>query len=248
MIVCVGDVHGSLDECKELLRTIQYRPEQMRLIFLGDLVDRGPDSIGCVKFVRELKAECLLGNHEEKYTRFARNEQKRLSFGIINKMKLSSEKMKIYKGLSADDLNWMHHLPLKLDLENGWTAIHGGLEPGKMLDEQEREKIIRVRYVSHEGVMVPTVNKKSPGVRFWTRCWDGKESIIYGHTVHSLNDIREDVRKNDDGSETVMLGIDTGCCFGGRLTAVLFHPEGKREIVQVPSRGRYADYWGSHEL
>lgn len=74
--VLVGDIHGCLEEFNELLKSIQYDSRTMRLIALGDLMDRGPDQAGCVRRVRELNIECVKGNHEDKHIRWFKHEQK----------------------------------------------------------------------------------------------------------------------------------------------------------------------------
>ena len=78
-VICVGDIHGCLEEFDELLRTLQYNKEREQLILLGDLMDRGPDPVGCVRRARELDLACIMGNHEEKHLRWRRHEKKRLT-------------------------------------------------------------------------------------------------------------------------------------------------------------------------
>ncbi len=87
LIVAVGDVHGCIEEFQELLKTLQYNKDQMRLVLLGDLVDRGPDSAGCVKLARRLNLECIQGNHEEKHLRWRQHEIKRQNTGKSNPMR-----------------------------------------------------------------------------------------------------------------------------------------------------------------
>ena len=65
--IFIGDIHGCLDEFNELLNKLSYDPKEDRLILLGDLIDRGPDSVGVVRKARELRLECVMGNHEHKY-------------------------------------------------------------------------------------------------------------------------------------------------------------------------------------
>ena len=72
--IFIGDVHGCLEELITLLSRLEYNSACDTLVFVGDLVDRGPESVGVVRHVRELQAEhgqekvqCVMGNHEEKY-------------------------------------------------------------------------------------------------------------------------------------------------------------------------------------
>src|ERR1051325_9474122 len=76
-VLVLGDIHGCIDEFNELLDKVHYHPGADRLILLGDLVDRGPDSIGVIQRAIEVGAECLMGNHDEKYVRWHRHEEKK---------------------------------------------------------------------------------------------------------------------------------------------------------------------------
>src|SRR5271157_51566 len=71
--VLIGDIHGCLDEFEELLRTISYSKNSDRVILLGDLIDRGPDSVGVVRKAREMDLECVMGNHDYKFLKWWKN-------------------------------------------------------------------------------------------------------------------------------------------------------------------------------
>jgi predicted phosphodiesterase len=117
VIVAVGDIHGCLEEFDELLKKLQYKKEQMRLVLMGDLMDRGPDPVGCVRRARELGIECIMGNHEEKHLRWHRHEKKRLDTGKPNPMRpLAPEAMEANEALSDQDWTWLKALPLKLHM------------------------------------------------------------------------------------------------------------------------------------
>lgn len=239
--VVIGDVHGCLEELNELLNTIQYNENQMRLVFLGDLVHRGPDTLGVVRRVRELGAECIQGNHKDKLLRWRKHEAANKLSGKKNPMKEISEAERIAnESLSEDDLNWLKNLPLKLDIGNNWWCVHAGCEPRFSLDKQFPSQIMRVRYVNRGGIAQPLNPDKSQpeGTVYWAEQWKGPENIVYGHCVHDLKEVRHD--KNffyvPPGGDC--LGIDTGCCFGGHLTCAMFLDTGI-EIVQVKAKQVY---------
>jgi bis(5'-nucleosyl)-tetraphosphatase (symmetrical) len=251
LIVTVGDVHGCIDELNELLNTLQYNSNQMRLVFLGDLMDRGPDPLACVRKVQELGVECIMGNHEEKNIRWNKHEKNKALTGKLNPMKhMSAADAKFNAELTESDLVWLKALPLKLDLGNNWWAVHAGCEPRYPLSRQSSSQIMRVRYVNEKGNGVPLgPNMSQPeGSVYWTENWKGPENIVYGHCVHDLKTPRHDYSPY----RSHCLGIDTGCVFGGHLTAALFkEPEGLHvigdrqiEFVQVQAKQKYSTMLG----
>lgn len=238
IVVVVGDVHGCVDELKELLNTIQFNKQQMRLVFLGDLVHRGPDTLGVVRKVRELDVECIMGNHEDKLLRWRKHEDINKLSGKKNPMKeISATEKFANESLSKDDLIWMKSLPLKLNLGNNWWAVHAGCEPRLSLAKQIPAQIMRIRFVTKDGVGQSLNSDKSQPADtvYWVEQWKGPENIVYGHCVHDLKETRYD----HTPPYGVCLGIDTGCCFGGHLTAALFRDTGI-EIVQVKAKQKYS--------
>lgn len=265
VVVAVGDVHGCIEELDELLKTIQYNRNQMRLVFLGDLLDRGPEPIACVRRVRELGAECIMGNHEEKHLRWHKHEVKRLATGKANPMKPMAEaEAAANAALSEEDWTWLQNLPLKLDLGLNWWAVHAGCEPKYTLERQNASQIMRVRYVDEKGSgKALNPDKSQPeGTMYWDTLWKGPENLIYGHCVHDLKHPRHHSSHTSDGKLVRCIGIDTGCCFGGHLTAAMMQntftgpyyglPEGESvsypdyriATVQVPAKQKYFAGYG----
>lgn len=239
--VVVGDVHGCIEELDELLKLIQYNPDQHRLVFLGDLVDRGPDSVACVRRVRELKAECIMGNHEEKHLRWHKHEKNRELTGKSNPMKpMAAADAAANASLNDQDWTFLKNLPVKLDLGHNLWAVHAGCEPRYTLQKQNNSQIMRVRYVDERGIgraLNPDLSQPE-GTAYWDTMWKGPESLIYGHCVHDL----QHPRLTQTG-DIFCLGIDTGCVFGGHLTAALLRETtgrfGPIEFVQVKAKKTY---------
>lgn len=232
--IVIGDVHGCLEELDELLGTLGPRGAH-RLVFVGDLMDRGPDPVGVVRRVRELGADCVMGNHDEKHVRYGRHEAKqRERPDYKNPMRpLYGERLAQHEQLGEDGLAWLASLPLWLDLGNNWRAVHGGAAPARRFEKQKPAVMLRCRFVDEAGAMV-SGTQPPPGTRHWAEAWPGPESIVYGHHVHDLENPRID---RPVGGVTCA-GIDTGCCFGGRLTAYVVETG---EVVQVPARRAYAE-------
>ncbi|ACG74025.1 metallophosphoesterase [Anaeromyxobacter sp. K] len=228
----VGDVHGCLGELEDLLAAARYEPMRDRLVFLGDLVDRGPDPVGVVRRVRALGADCLLGNHEEKHLRYAAHEARRREDPRHrNPVRLDPRRTEEHLRLSPDDLAWMAALPRALRLDGGWLAVHGGLLPGRPLSRQPPDWLIRLRFLDASGKPVSREHGGEPGVVRWAERWTGPSSVVYGHHA------RDEVVVDEPAPGVRCVGIDTGCVYGGKLTALAL-PSGER--VQVPSRQRKA--------
>lgn len=236
--ILIGDVHGCLDEFRELLRLVSYKQGSDRLIQVGDLLDRGPDPVGCVRFAREVGAELVLGNHEEKHLRFRKHEEARARSGKKNPIKgFDAEKSAQNAALSEDDLAYLAAAPLVLRVNESLVAVHAGLEPAFPVASQS-SAVVRVRYVDSAGEMVGFAQgslEQPEGTDYWASRWRGPESVVYGHAVHSLSDPRVD--RFEGGA---CYGIDTGCVFGGRLSAFVL-AGGAVEVAQVQAHRRYCE-------
>jgi bis(5'-nucleosyl)-tetraphosphatase (symmetrical) len=224
--VVIGDVHGCLEELDELLA---HFPRD-RVVLVGDLMDRGPDPVGVVRRVRERKLACVLGNHDEKHVRWARHEAKaRAQPSYTNPMRpLPDDRLAANRALGDDGLAFLADLPHKIELGDNWWAVHGGCVPNVPLRRQKPAVLLRCRWVDDAGSMLGLPDRPPHG-RHWAEVWPGPQKIVYGHHVHGLADPHRDEHA---------IGIDTGCCFGGRLTAYVIDSD---EIVQVPARRKYAD-------
>lgn len=242
--IIVGDVHGCLGELDALLEGVALAPSD-RLVFVGDLVDRGPDSVGVIRRVRELFARhpgsvCVAGNHEEKALRFRERAKKNEPWCT-----------------SASDEDWafLDGLPLVARLPDlGALVVHGGLYPrffekhgeigevpsdwrkggDKRLERMRR--FLRIRTVSEAGEMV-ALGSETPTSVHWSTRYDGREGYcFFGHDPQL--DPAVPLRAPH------ALGLDTGCCFGGALTAALIEPGSDvraATFVSVAARSRYAE-------
>ena len=255
--IIIGDVHGCLEELDELLALVGYRGRvsRDRLVFAGDLVDRGPDPVGVVRRARELEADCVMGNHEEKHVRWARwNERVAAGEADHNPMRAFDEdRLNQHNGLSEEDLDYIRAMPTLVRPQPELIVVHAGLETdGTPPEDQDLNKVCRVRYVDKDGKR--TVNKgdifaPSEGATPWYQQWTGPETVVYGHDViHNegkiLNGYRQCTNRHWDGERFqfgTTVGIDTGCVFGGWLTAVTFVPGSYyvHEHVSVKAKEEY---------
>jgi len=242
----IGDPHGCADELRDLASQLGL-VDGDRVIIAGDLVDRGPDPAGVIAFARTSGFEAVLGNHDEKMLRWFNREEQRLATGRENKMKPPRpDRLAQWESIPQEDRGWVAKLPLLINLktETGepWIVVHAGFEDVPM-DEQRPDKIIRVRWLDADGKMVPLPRDRAgktwsemtpPGAVVWATRWKGPGNVVYGHAVHSLEKPRVDVRPHD---QVQCWGIDTGCCFGGHLTALCLET---RDFVCVQARREYS--------
>lgn len=226
----IGDIHGCLEEFDELLKVLSYNKESDRLILLGDLIDRGPDSVGVVARAREMDLECVKGNHDYKFEKWWKS--------VGSKADVYG-KQPHYTQFSDEDVNYIARMSpyIKLEKENT-IVVHAGMRAGISLDRQTKDDLYYIRYIDSNSAFVSLrkINKlgskKAADAHFWTEFWRGPENIIYGHNVHS-----EEVPLIEEVAPGVTCyGLDTGCCFGGKLTAMILET---KEIVQVQAKKIY---------
>ncbi|TIW66172.1 MAG: polynucleotide kinase-phosphatase, partial [Mesorhizobium sp.] len=231
----IGDIHGCADELQTLLGQLGYSvawsedrgdrtvvvtpPEGRKAVFVGDIVDRGPNSPDALRIVMGMVAAgtayCVQGNHERKLGRWLEGRKVTVAHGL----------QQTIDQLDAQDRGLREALPAFLDglrshvwLDGGRLAVaHAGLK-----EEMIGRGSGAVREFALYGETTGEIDEFGLPVRAdWATTYRGKTAVIYGHTpmlsAEWLNNT---------------LCIDTGCVFGGKLTALRW-PE--RELVEVPA-------------
>jgi hypothetical protein len=158
--IIIGDVHGCIAELHELLALVQFHAGEDTLVFLGDYLDRGPDSVGALRLVRDLternkNAVALIGNHDEKHLRYAKRPCP-LPPGATP-MRFAQEQIAINRQLSPDDIEFLASLPFYFK-GGGFLAVHAGISPIKhnsledlMRNRERRDLLLRIRKVDSQG-------------------------------------------------------------------------------------------------
>ena len=212
----IGDVHGCLDELQDLLGVMGADPSADRVILVGDLVAKGPDSVGVVALARESGFSAVLGNHDAKVLKLGRGVTG--SSGLLS----SGEHAYVAARLGAEDWDYLEALPLYLSLPGLETlVVHGGLVPGVPLDQQERRLLLNLRSITPWGEPSKRVNDGVP----WASLWPGPEHVVFGH------DAIRGLQQHPHAT-----GLDTGCVYGNALTGLIL-PE--RRLVSVKARRAY---------
>lgn len=237
----IGDVHGCADELKELLNRLGYRltsaensglsagayahPDGRKIVFLGDLVDRGPDVPGVLRIVMNMvAAETALavpGNHDVKLLKQLRGRNVQLTHGLAASVAQLEVEPPEFRQQVASFLDGLvsHYV-----LDGGRLVVaHAG-----MRQELQGRSSAKVRDFALYGETTGETDEFGLPIRYnWAAEYRGTAVVVYGHTpVPSAEWLNNTIN------------IDTGCVFGGQLTA-LRYPE--RDLVAVAARQVYAE-------
>lgn len=236
----IGDVHGCAGELGQLLDQLGYQlrwtdkegrrsvrvtpPKGRRAVFVGDLVDRGPYSADVLRIAMAMcndgAAFAVPGNHDIKFLRWLIGKQVKISHGLDRTVAQFAVEAESFRGSVT---SFFERLPFHLWLDGGRLAVaHAGIKEA-MLGRTSGE----IRSFCLYGETSGETDEFGLPIRYhWAAEYRGETSVVYGHTP---------VPDAEWVNNT--LCVDTGCCFGGKLTALRW-PE--REIVSVPARAVYS--------
>lgn len=198
--IFVGDVHGCREPLERLLAAVAFVPGRDRLLPVGDLVNKGPDSAGVLALVMELGAESVLGNHD---------------LAWLQKQRIADPKQR----------DWLASQP-PVRVFDDLILVHGGLHPRwdearlQRLDAGDTDYAVNVRYCDADGNL-PTDDWPPPGPPFrpWDDFYRGGKRVVFGHWARRGLVVRPQC-----------IGLDTGCCYGGKLSAWIAEED---RVVQV---------------
>jgi protein phosphatase len=231
----IGDIHGCADEFQALLAKLGYRvewadhrgersvtvvpPQGRKVIFVGDLTDRGPNSPDVLRIAMSMTtagtAYAVQGNHDQKLERWLSGRKVKIAHGL----------QQTIDQLEGQDRGFREALPKFLDglrshvwLDGGRLAVaHAGLK-----EDMIGRGSGAVRAFALYGETTGEIDEFGlPARADWAATYRGATTVLYGHTPV----VRADCVNNT-------LCIDTGCVFGGKLTALRW-PE--RQLVDVPA-------------
>jgi len=225
----VGDVHGCYDELLALLDRVRYDPAADSLVFVGDLVMKGPKNLEVLQLARELRAFAVRGNNDDA----ALNAWLKVQEG--RRIKAKSDWV---RDMGPDDAQWLGEMPFTLALPALRTLIvHAGLVPGRALRKQRLVDLYKMRTVYREGGKGGGEGGQGGGGAgegggggkgrwravqrardetgiLWGSKYQGMKHVFFGH------DALQSLQRHAWAT-----GLDTGCVYGGTLTAAVLPPE-----------------------
>ncbi|MEU7059793.1 polynucleotide kinase-phosphatase [Streptomyces sp. NPDC046197] len=219
----IGDVHGCAAELEALLGKLGYtdgvHPDGRTAVFVGDLVDRGPDTPGVLRRVMSMvstgNALCVPGNHENKYRRYLKGRKVRHTHGLAETVEQMEDESEEFRQQVREFIDGLvsHYV-----LDGGRLVVcHAGLP-----EKYHGRTSGRVRSHALYGDTTGETDEFGLPVRYpWAEDYRGRAAVVYGHTP-----VPEATWLNNT------ICLDTGAVFGGRLTALRW-PE--RELVDVPA-------------
>jgi protein phosphatase len=250
----IGDIHGCCDELERLLHQLGYQkqpiasffltelgnelssardiyrhPDGRKVIFLGDLVDRGPRILDTIALVQNMvkagQALCVVGNHDDKLLRQMQGKNVKINHGLENSIaEIAALPPETKADITTDIQGFLNSLISHYILDDGKLVVaHAGLK-----QELQGRGSGAVRAFAMYGETTGEIDEFGLPVRHnWAAEYRGKAMVVYGHTP-----VPAPVWLNNT------IDLDTGCVFGGKLTA-LRYPE--RELVNVSAARVYCE-------
>ena len=208
--IVVGDIHGCFDELTDLIDLIQLQADD-RLVATGDLVTKGRKNREVLDlFISDGRLSSVVGNHDRKIRQRLRGEPVRLNKEqrvVIKQLGPAPERYAAY----------LRSLPYTIDL-GSYLVVHAGLRPGVVLAKQMASDMTEIRTMGAD----PPTRRGVP----WYSVYRGPQTILFGHWP-----------AKQPRRAAHAIGLDTGCVYGGRLTALVLE---SGEFVSVPARAKYA--------
>jgi hypothetical protein len=224
----IGDVHSCADELSDLVDRAALVSGD-RVLLTGDLLSRGPKPHAVLKLYRELGARAVVGNHEQRLL-----DARRARADGEKGPKLSLSHQAIVDKLSSEEWELLEALPLLLDVpEHELVIAHAGIDPRLPLAAQDPWVVTHVRSVDEDGE--PSEKWGTP----WATAYAGPKHIVFGHNARKSPQLHP-----------FATGLDTGCVYGGRLTALIL-PDGAGPppvkergdaLISVAARAEYSEY------
>jgi len=222
--IIIGDIHGCFDELRDLLERAAVTSGDA-VVAVGDLTRKGPAPDRCLELWIENGYLSVLGNNDATTIERSDHWRSRVFATLPDRMVMRR----------PDLIDAIAQWPLYREFPKlGVVVVHGGVLPNSSRfspDLVPREAALGLRYIRRSGKQWTFVPKgeQQDGDRFWSEVWEGNRTVVYGHTP-----------RREPKVDKQAIGLDTGCVYGGALTAAIFDREGDWKLVAVPARRQYA--------
>ncbi len=226
--IFIGDVHGCAAELNELLSAVALATDD-RVYFVGDLLSRGPDPVAVLGTYRAVRARSVAGNHEQKL--LAARAARRRGGASPN---LGSAQAEVASRLDEPDWALLESLPLSIDLpQHSVRIVHAGVVPGVPFEKQDPWSLTHIRSITDDG------KPSEKWGALWASLYEEEPHIVFGHNARKRPQIHRHAT-----------GLDTGCVYGGALTALVLGdgaaPPAVADrlgaLISVRARRAYSDY------
>jgi len=208
-IIIIGDVHGCYAELAQLLREVHVVAGRDRVIFLGDLINKGPDSARVWDLFRSVRGESIMGNHEWSMLQ--------LLDGNGNRHAKYKERLEHHFGKALPAfVRSVRKWPFWIDVGD-YMLVHAGLVPGKHPSQTDPWILTTIR--TWDGIGKDLLHPRNPP---WFDLYEGEQTVVFGHWA-ALGGLQR----------SRVIGLDTGCVYGGMLTALVL-PE--RRFVRIQAQ------------
>lgn len=272
-LVFVGDIHGCKDELVMLLDKVKFNPKHDHLITTGDMIDKGPDSLGVVDLLRKMNASCVRGNHEDRVLLTRGGLQDMLiaptSIGEQSKSPREDDAERtLARALSKEQAAYLQSCPVILKVgdissfRGEVVVVHAGLVPGVPLENQDPSSAMTMRVIDLDSHLPSRDHDRKHSVP-WARLWNKVQKLIPNpHSRHGQGVSRLQQQKLMPHMHTTVIyghdskrglqleqwtkGLDSGCVKGGKLSALVLSDGGKQNLVQVRCHNHVR--WNGFEL
>jgi hypothetical protein len=207
--IVIGDIHGCFDELSDLLDLVELRTDD-RVIAVGDLITKGEKNREVLDlFIKDRRFSSVVGNHDRALRQYWRGEPVRLT----KQQKAAAAQLESGREQYSE---YLRSLPFTINL-GSHLVVHAGVRPGVPLRQQMASDLTEMRTMGAN----PSRRKGVP----WYDVYRGRRIVLFGHWPAEAPRLSPHA-----------IGLDTGCVYGGRLTAYIIE---SKEFVSVPARRSY---------
>ena len=263
-IAIVGDTHGCFDEFLELEAKLLKQYPGIRILLVGDVLDKGPKQLELLQHIIDRGYEMVLGNHEEKHVRFKRHDKEKGPKN--NPMRIARAKRETREhntvatrgrfaetneAMTDEQYEWLKQLPFAIEIpEYNVTIVHAGVSGSlrelplnvaitKFSGKYKKifGTVLWTRFIGKDSGNPKSLGKEAVDDPYWAEAYDGRfGQIVFGHQPFS-----------DTAYFKNAIGVDTGCALGNKLSAVVFD-NGNCEVISVPALRAYESPWGDYSF